>query len=294
MHIKTLLTRPAITTGPDTSLHDARALMRRRGVRHLPVVEHGRLVGMLAERDIARAQASTVPELARHDWTAVLADLTVADAMTRHPLTLHPETPVAEAARLARDRGVEAFPVVAEQDVAGVITRGDLLAVLGGLLELRHPTRLGHVLAATSLRAGADRVLGEALRIAAATGAAVTALHVRPARPARTGRRGLEGATAEAVVDVERARRHIADEVDAVCRREQRVHDVRGEVAEGPVAREIARRAEELDSDLIVMGAAGRPGRLLGLLEPLAARVARLASCPVLTVPRLEALRAGR
>ena len=290
MHIKTLLTRPAITTGPDTSLHDAYALMRGRGVHHLPVVEHGRLVGMLAERDIARARASTVPELARHDWADVLDRLTVGDAMTRRPPTLLPETSVAAAARLARVERVEAFPVVIEQDVAGVITRGDLLAVLGGLLEHRHPTGLGHVLAATSLRAGAARVLGEALRIAEATGAAVTALHVRPAQPAS---RGLEGATGDAVVEVDRVRRHIADEVDAVCRREGRVHDVRGEMAEGPVAREIVRRAEELDTDLIVMGAAGARSRLLGL-EPLAGRVARLASCPVLTVPHREALHAGR
>jgi len=167
-----------------------------------------------------------VPELARHDWAAVLDDLTVR-----------------------------------------VITRGDLLAVLGGLLEHRHPTRLGHVLAATSLRPSAARVLDEALRIAEATGAAVTALHVRPAR---MGAHGPEGATAAAVVKVERVRRHIADPVDAVGRREQRVHDVQGEVGEGPVAREIVRRAEELDSDLIVMGAAGARGRFLGLLEPLA------------------------
>jgi acetoin utilization protein AcuB len=291
MHIKTLRTRPAITTGPTTSLRDAHALMRRRGVRHLPVVEHGRLVGMLAARDIERGQASTVPELARHDWAAVLEDLTVRDVMTRHPVPLHPETSVAAAARLACARRVDAFPVMVEQDVAGVVTRSDLLAVLGGLLEHRHPTRLGHVLAATSLRAGTGRVLDEALRIAEATGAVVTALHVRPARPAS---RGLEGATPAAVVDLERVRRHITDEVDAACRRERRVQDVRGEVSEGPIAREIVRRAEELDSDLIVMGAADAHGRFLGLIEPLAGRVARRASCPVLAVPHREALHAGR
>jgi nucleotide-binding universal stress UspA family protein len=113
-------------------------------------------------------------------------------------------------------------------------------------------------------------------------------------RPARIGRHGLEGATADDVVDVERARRHIADEVEALGRRERRVHEVQGEVTEGPVAREIVRRAEELDSDLIVMGTTGGRGRLLGLCEPLAARVARLASCPVLTVPHREALHARR
>ena len=202
MKIKTLLTRPAITTGPATSIRDARALMRRRGIRHLPVLEHGRLVGMLAERDIDRADASSVPEIALHDWLGPLADLLVADVMARGPLALHPETPVAEAARLACDRGVDALVVVDSDEVAGVVTRGDLLGVLGGLLEQGDPAGLGHVLAATSLRPGARRALGEALRIAGAAGAAVTALHVLPAASRVPA---LEGATGQDVVRVERA-----------------------------------------------------------------------------------------
>src|SRR5258707_14622566 len=104
MQIKTLLTRPAITIEPATPLRDARALMRRRGIRHLPVVDHHRLMGMLAERDIDRADVSSIPEIARHDWAAAVAGLVVADEMARDPLALHPETPVAEAARPARDR----------------------------------------------------------------------------------------------------------------------------------------------------------------------------------------------
>src|SRR5512144_1881429 len=289
MKIKTLLTRPAITTGPATSIRDARALMRRRGIRHLPVLEHGRLVGMLAERDIDRADASSVPEIALHDWLGPLADLLVADVMARGPLALHPETPVAEAARLACDRGVDALVVVDSDEVAGVVTRGDLLGVLGGLLEHRHPPGLGHVLAATSLRPGARRALGEALRIAATAGAAVTALHVLPA-----SRRvpGLEGATAEDVSRVERAGRRVADEATAA--RAGRAQDVTCEVAEGTVAREISRRAEELDSDLIVVGAEARHGILGAFVEALADRLVRLAPCPVLAVPRSGARGAGR
>ena len=93
MQIKTLLTRPAITTEPATSLRDARALMRRRGIRHLPVMDGHRLVGMLAERDIERADVSSIPEIARHDWAVAVAGLVVADVMARDPLALHPETP---------------------------------------------------------------------------------------------------------------------------------------------------------------------------------------------------------
>ena len=86
MQIKTLLTRPAITIEPATPLRDARALMRRRGIRHLPVVDHHRLMGMLAERDIERADVSSIPEIARHDWAAAVAGLVVADVMARDPL----------------------------------------------------------------------------------------------------------------------------------------------------------------------------------------------------------------
>jgi CBS domain-containing protein len=289
MKIKTLLTRPAITVEPATRLRDARALMRRRGIRHLPVLDDGRLVGMLAERDIDRADASSVPEIATHDWLGPLADLVVADAMARGPVALHPETPVAEAARLARERRVDAFAVVDYDEVAGVVTRSDLLAVLSGLLEHRHPTGLGHVLAATSLRPGTRRALGEALRIAATAGAAVTALHVLPASSRVPG---LEGATAEDVVRVERVRRRVADE--ATTARAGRAQDVSCEVAEGTVAREIARRAEELDSDLIVVGAEARRGVLGRFVEGLADRLVRLAPCPVLAVPRSGARGAGR
>jgi len=291
MKIKTLLTRPAITTEPATPLRDARALMHRRGIRHLPVVDHHRLVGMLAERDVERVDVSSIPEIARHDWPLALAGLVVADVMARDPLALHPETPVAEAARLARDRRVDAFAVVDCDEIAGVVTRSDLLAVLSGLLEHRHPTGLGHVLAATSLRPGSRRALGEALRIGTTTGARVTALHVLPA----AGRMpGFEGATGEDVVAVERVRRHVADEAMAALRRAGGGQAVRCEVAEGPVAREIAQRAEELDADLVVIGSAARRGVLGRLVATLGDRLTRLAPCPVLVVPRIGARGAGR
>src|ERR1700730_7848146 len=320
MQIKTLLSRPAITTEPATPLRDARALMRRRGIRHLPVIDGYRLVGMLAVRDIERADVSSIPEIARHDWAVAVAGLVVADVMARDPLALHPETPVTEAGRLARRRrggGGEATPPggAPPRDAGarggpprprpaggrvrgGRRRRGDR----SGQPERparraqrpagaspphpapprahRPPPGRGHVLAATSLRPGCRRALGEALRVAATTGATVTALHVLPAA------RPIPGAEAEAMVAIERARRHVADEAMAILREAGRDRDVQCEVAEGPVAREIAQRAEELAADLIVIGTAARRGVLGGLVTTLGDRLARLAPCPVLTIPR--------
>src|SRR5258706_4817022 len=162
MQIKTLLTRPAITIEPATPLRDARALMRRRGIRHLPVVDHHRLMGMLAERDIERADVSSIPEIARHDWAAAVAGLVVADVMARDPLALHPETPVAEAARLARDRRAGAVAGGDEGAGTGGGSPSDPLPGLGGPPAPRGPPRVRHLLPPPSPRPRRRRPPGEA------------------------------------------------------------------------------------------------------------------------------------
>src|SRR5262249_11098421 len=170
----------------------------------------------LTECDVKRAGLSTVREIRAHDWEPYLERLTVGDVMSREPLALAPETSVAHAARLARARRADALAVIDGGEVVGVVTRRDLLAVLGGLLEHRHPTGLGHILVATSLRGGSSHALTEALRLAVADGALLTALHVQ----ARVGRLAtVEGATAKDVAWVERTRRRIAYEaMAALCR----------------------------------------------------------------------------
>jgi CBS domain-containing protein len=289
MKLKTLLKRPAVTADEAMPMRDARALMLRHGVPCLPVLRQNELVGMITRLHLHAAGPSSVRELRRYDWGDAMAGLTVGDVMSRDLTALTPEASVAEAARLTRTKGVDAVPVVDCGDVVGVVTRRDLLAVLGGLLEHRSPTGLGHILAATSLGSGLAAALGEALRLAGATGAALTALHVLP-RISRLP--GLEGATADQVAWVERTRRRITREALAtMCRTGHNCHaissrKVTSEVADGPVAHEIARRAAELDSDLIVVGKPSRGVRLGFAGRGVADQLASLAPCPVLVVPR--------
>jgi CBS domain-containing protein len=183
MNLKTLLKRPAVTIEEGAPATAARELMCRQGVRHLPVLRGNEVVGMVTAHDLLAAGPSSVPELRVYDWDDALAGLSVGDVMSRRPAAaLTPDTSVADAARLARQEGIEAIPVVDGGDIVGVVTRGDLMAALRGLLDHWDPTGLGHVLVATSLRAGRAGALDLALRLALAAGAAVTALHVRPAR----------------------------------------------------------------------------------------------------------------
>jgi CBS domain-containing protein/nucleotide-binding universal stress UspA family protein len=292
MKLKTLLTAPAITIQETAPIHDARALMRRHAVRCLAVLRKGDLVGIITDLHLDAAGPSSVSELRRHDWESALDRVTVAEVMARRPRILTADTPVAEAARLARAEGLEAFPVTDGGVLAGVVTRGDLLAALSNLLGDRRPTALGHILAATSLRSGLDGAIGEAIRLASTLGAALTALHVlRVPGPLAD----LEGATAQDVKRVERARQAIAREAVAAMCSAGRTHEVSCDVGEGVVATEIARRAAELDSDLIVIGKTTPRGlRMLAGGRTYADQLVRLAPCPVLAIPREPRRREAR
>jgi len=292
MNLKTLLKRPAVTIEEAAPATAARELMRRQGVQHLPVLRDNELVGMVTEHDLLAAGPSSVPELRAYDWDEALAGLSVSDVMSRRPVALTPDTSVADAAHLARQHRIDAFPVVDGGDIVGVVTRGDLMAVLRGVLEHGHPTGLGHVLIGTSLRAGQAGALDAALRLAVAAGAAVTALHVRPLR---SWLAGVEGATAEPVEWVERIKRQMADKALGAQGREGHVPELTLEVAEGSIVREIARRAMELDSDLIVVGTAHRRGLIGRVGKTIADELVQVAPCPVLAVPRgSEGADAGR
>jgi len=104
---------------PDQSLTSAATLMKSLGVRELPVVARGRLVGLLAESDLR-------PHDGHYEWT------TVETAMTREPVTITAETPVAAIASLLLARSFNAVPVVVGGVPLGVVTRADLLRLVAG------------------------------------------------------------------------------------------------------------------------------------------------------------------
>jgi tRNA nucleotidyltransferase (CCA-adding enzyme) len=111
---------PARTVLPETSIAEAGRLMVRYGHSGLSVVEDGRLVGIITRRDVDRA--------GHHR----LSHAPVKGFMTRDVVTASLETPVSEIERLMIERDVGRLPVVADGRVVGVVTRTDLLRALHG------------------------------------------------------------------------------------------------------------------------------------------------------------------
>lgn len=135
MRIEEIMTRNPSVVRPEDTLRTAIETMALIGCRRLPVVEAGRVVGIVADLDIREALNS--PIVVREHWQdeELMNHATVAACMTPDPCRVTPQTPVIEAARLMRERRVGGLPVMEGDQLVGIVTETDLLDALIKLLE---------------------------------------------------------------------------------------------------------------------------------------------------------------
>ncbi len=132
-----VMTHPAICVEPETQLPAARLLMTEQAIRRLPVVDDGRLVGILTLGDVRGAWASEVSTLNRSELDYLMYQVKVERVMTREPITVSPDTPLMEAARLMIDHKIGGLPVLSDTgQVVGVVTESDVFRTLVELVEI--------------------------------------------------------------------------------------------------------------------------------------------------------------
>ena len=135
MIVREVMTRPALTVRSSTPIKAALALLDQHNVTALPVVNgHGRIRGVVSEADLIRD--AVPPDVRLHmsyavPETRVLPPHDVGEVMNRHPVTVHPDSDLAEAIDLLTSIGVKSLPVVDDHDVVlGVISRRDVVRIL--------------------------------------------------------------------------------------------------------------------------------------------------------------------
>ena len=115
--VRDAMTADPRTTSPTASLADAAQIMKTEDVGSVPVVDDGRLVGMLTDRDIAlRAVAEGVDAQA----------INVGDVASRDPVTVAPEQDLDEALRLMAGHQVRRLPVVEDGRLVGILAQADV------------------------------------------------------------------------------------------------------------------------------------------------------------------------
>jgi acetoin utilization protein AcuB len=127
--VKEFMTPDPFTLEPEDSLMQALETMRLRGVRRIPIVLGGMLVGLLVEGDLKRAEPSTLSQ-SQEDFQRVMEGTTISRIMIQNPVTVTANTPLLEAARILHDTKYGSLPVVEDGRVVGILTDNDMLRAL--------------------------------------------------------------------------------------------------------------------------------------------------------------------
>ena len=155
------MTRKLVTLSPEASVAEALTLCRERRIRHIPILEEGRLVGIVSDRDLRDAS----PALGDAQRASALQEIRVGDVMTREVSTADPQDSIENLAQEMYELKIGSLPVVAEgpmvdeglvavaeEELMGIVTSSDVmraLVTLAGLpepgcrIEVRAPNRAG-------------------------------------------------------------------------------------------------------------------------------------------------------
>ena len=137
MRIRDVMTKNPMTIDSQTLVLDAQKIMRENNIRRLPVVEKGKLVGIITHHDLLEAAPSPATSLSVHELNYLLSKMKVKEIMKKNPVTLTPDTPFEEALRMGQEKKIGSFPVVENGKLVGIATESDIVRFLTRALGVR-------------------------------------------------------------------------------------------------------------------------------------------------------------
>ena len=130
LRVRDAMTRDVVTVDPEASAAQAWGICRERNIRHLPVVDDGRLIGIVSDRDLRDLS----PPRDTPDQENTLGWVRIRDVMTPEVVTAHPLDTIEHAARVIYEHKFNCLPVVAGGELVGIITSSDLVRTLVELI----------------------------------------------------------------------------------------------------------------------------------------------------------------
>jgi len=146
MLVRDVMSTNVVTITSTTSLADARKIMDAHRIKRLPVVDRGKLVGIVTRDALDRAGPSKLTTFSIQEITYLLGKLTVKEAMTTELVTISPDATVEESVALAQSRKVGATLVMENNRLVGIVTGNDLFyRIMNPILGIGKPGVRIHV-----------------------------------------------------------------------------------------------------------------------------------------------------
>ena len=132
-HVRDIMSDQIVTISSDDALSTVEDIMTLGGVRHMPVVRGGQLVGVVSERDLLRASLSNLTAFGTEQRRAFLHAVEIHRVMSAPPVVIGPDATAEQAAMLMAERKIGCLPVVEGEKLVGMLTETDVLRYFAGL-----------------------------------------------------------------------------------------------------------------------------------------------------------------
>ncbi len=128
--VSEIMTKDLITLSPKQSLYEAEKLFNRHNIRHIPVVENKRLVGMISQTDLLRLSFADLDENDSIDVPIIYEMFGIPDVMKRIPVFVEVDSTIKETAEILSRQSFHSLPVLDKGILVGIVTTTDLINYL--------------------------------------------------------------------------------------------------------------------------------------------------------------------
>lgn len=128
--VSEIMTKQVVTLSPSQSLNDVERLFRDHKIRHIPVVEGNKILGIISRSDLLK---SSITELGDDEDSveSVIFDMfSITQVMTKNPTVVNVDTTIKETATIISQESFNALPVLDNGELVGIVTTTDLIKYL--------------------------------------------------------------------------------------------------------------------------------------------------------------------
>ena len=134
--VRDVMQKSIVTISASETLSTVEDIMTLGQVRHIPVVQAGRLVGVVSHRDLLRASLSNLLDHGDDERRLFLHAVEIARVMSTPPVVVSPDDTVGDAALIMAERKIGCLPVLQREELVGMITETDILHLVAGILPV--------------------------------------------------------------------------------------------------------------------------------------------------------------
>jgi len=126
--VSQIMTKSVISVNKDThSLRDVKSIFHKENIRHLPVNDGQKIIGIISKNDLMRLSFGSMFDNQENADEAVLDMLSIDQVMTHNPQTADSSTEIREIAQMLIEGGFHSLPIVDDGDTVGIVTSTDIM-----------------------------------------------------------------------------------------------------------------------------------------------------------------------